>query len=83
MTVLDPAVLVGQRVREARALAGLTQAELARRLDCPTSTIGRIETGARAVSLATLFALADRLGVEASALVSLRPVEVPRGQRKK
>lgn len=70
MTVLDPAVLVGQRVREARAAAGLTQAELARRLDCPTSTIGRIEIGSRSVSLATLFALARALDVDASALVS-------------
>lgn len=76
MTVLDPAVLVGQRVREARAVAGLTQAELAARAgrelgrSVPTSTIGRIEIGARCVSLPVLFALARALGTTASALVS-------------
>lgn len=79
MTVLDPSILVGQRVREARARAGLTQAELARRLgrelggSCPASSIGRIEVGMRSPSLKTLFILARILGTTASALVSEHP----------
>lgn len=74
MKVADPDVLVGQRVREARAALGLTQAELAKRLKCPTSTIGRIEIGSRSVSMEYLFRLAEALEVEASDLVSRAPL---------
>lgn len=53
-----------QILREARLRAGLTQAALARRAGVPQSTIGRIESGARVPSTASLERLIRAAGFE-------------------
>lgn len=74
MTVLDPYALVGQRVREARAAAGLTQAGLASALGWKQHHVSELENGKRPVSLDKLNALAGALGVTMSDLVSDKPI---------
>jgi DNA-binding XRE family transcriptional regulator len=59
------------RIREIRKARGLTLDDVARRCDPPTTaqTIGRLETGARTVSIPWLNRIASALGVEAQDLV--------------
>lgn len=65
--------------RLARGLAavrkdlGLTQAQLAEAAGVTPSAISQAESGARGLSLDTLIALGDRLGVTLDRLVSARP----------
>lgn len=59
------------RIREVRRARGLTLDEVASRCEPPTTaqTIGRLETGARTVSVGWLNRIARSLGVEAQDLV--------------
>ena len=59
------------RIREVRRARGLTLDEVAQRCAPPTTpqTIGRLETGARTVSIGWLNRIAKALGVEAKDLV--------------
>lgn len=57
-------MLSADLVREARLRAGLTQAELGRRLGKPQSTIARWETGAARPSLETLREAVRACGLE-------------------
>ena len=59
------------RIREVRRARGLTLEDVARRCNPPTTpqTIGRLETGARTVSVRWLNRIAHALGVEAQELV--------------
>lgn len=59
------------RIREVRRARGLTLDEVAQRCAPPTTpqTIGRLETGARTVSVGWLNRIAKALGVEAGDLV--------------
>lgn len=59
------------RIREVRRARGLTLDEVAQRCEPPTTpqTVGRLETGARTVSVAWLNRIAKALGVEAQDLV--------------
>jgi transcriptional regulator with XRE-family HTH domain len=61
------------RIREVRRARKLTLQEVADRCDPPTTpqTIGRLETGARTVSVDWLNRIAGALGVEAADLVTL------------
>src|SRR3954471_23962046 len=60
------------RIREVRRAKRLTLQDVADRCDPPTTpqTIGRLETGARTVSVGWLNRIAKALGVEAGDLVS-------------
>lgn len=60
------------RIREVRKARGLTLDDVAQRCDPPTTpqTIGRLETGARTVSVGWLNRIARALGVEAQDLVA-------------
>jgi tetratricopeptide (TPR) repeat protein len=61
-THVDDPVAVGQRLREARAAAGLTQRDLS--FDgCTAAYVSRIEAGARTPSLQVLHEFAKRLDV--------------------
>lgn len=59
------------RIREVRRARGLTLDEVAQRCEPPTTpqTVGRLETGARTVSVGWLNRIAKALGVEAQDLV--------------
>ena len=52
------------RLREARHLAGLTQAEAARRLGKPQSFLSKCESGERRVDFVELLAFAELYGVD-------------------
>jgi len=52
---------LGDRVRDARELVGLTQAALAELAQVTTETISRLERGAYEPSVSTLVAVADVL----------------------
>jgi transcriptional regulator with XRE-family HTH domain len=54
---------VGARIRRARLRKGLTQTELARRIDTADAQISRWENGRAFPSLGTLEAIADALDV--------------------
>jgi transcriptional regulator with XRE-family HTH domain len=56
-------VRLGQRLRELRQTAGLTQAELARRTGIHRPNIARVEAGRHTPSLETLARLAAAIGV--------------------
>ena len=62
---------VGERVREAREAAGLSQRELARRMGTSQAAIARLEAGGVGATLTTLQRAASALGMEVR--VELRP----------
>src|SRR5436190_6817717 len=61
-THVDDPVAVGQRLRQAREAAGLTQRELSFE-GCTAAYVSRIEAGARVPSLQILHEFARRLDV--------------------
>lgn len=61
-----------RRLREVRAVSGLSQEQLARRTGLHTTAIGRYERGAREPRLTTILRLARGLDVPTSALVEDR-----------
>jgi transcriptional regulator with XRE-family HTH domain len=65
------------RIREVRRAKKLTLQEVAERCDPPTTpqTVGRLETGARTVSVGWLNRIAKGLGVDAADLVENAPGE--------
>ena len=62
---------VGERVREARETAGLSQRELARRMGTSQAAVVRLEGGGVGATLTTLQRVATALGLEGN--VELRP----------
>lgn len=71
-THVDDPVAVGQRLREARQAAALTQRDLS--FDgCTAAYVSRIEAGARVPSLQILHEFAKRLGVTPEYLATGRP----------
>ena len=54
---------IGQRIAALRKAAGLTQEELANRAQLQRTHIGRIEAGRYAVTLETVQAIAQALGM--------------------
>lgn len=54
---------VGQRIKEARKKVGLTQKELASRIEASTTTVQQYELGKRQPSFEQMAAIADALGV--------------------
>lgn len=55
---------LGRRIREAREAAGLTQEELALRVDLSRASIANVERGNQRVALHKFVELAQALGVE-------------------
>lgn len=53
---------LGKGIRRARRAAGLSQAELARRLDVSRASVANWETGVMAPRFRTVVAIADALG---------------------
>ncbi len=63
-------VRLGQRLRELRLAASLTQAELARRTGIHRPNIARVEAGRHTPSLETIARLASAIGVPTTAVLS-------------
>jgi ribosome-binding protein aMBF1 (putative translation factor) len=57
---------VGERVREARESAGLSQRELARRMGTSQAAVDRLEAGGVGATLTTLQRVATALGLHVS-----------------
>lgn len=73
-THVDDPVAVGERLRQARKAAGLTQRELSFE-GCTAAYVSRIEAGARVPSLQILREFARRLGVSADHLATGGPYD--------
>lgn len=61
---------IGACLQELRVSAGLTQVELAKRLNRPQSYISKIEMGERGFPVSELFAYSIALGKSAQEVVS-------------
>lgn len=69
---------IGERLRRARACAGITQAELAGVSGVGIELIGKLERGARATArIASLARLADALGVNVADLIGKPALPAP------
>ncbi|MEM1153080.1 MAG: helix-turn-helix transcriptional regulator [Pseudomonadota bacterium] len=66
---------IGNRIRQARKAAGMTQTELAVACgwESTQSRISNYETGSRDVTATDLIALEDALGIHPGALLGARP----------
>jgi Zn-dependent peptidase ImmA (M78 family)/transcriptional regulator with XRE-family HTH domain len=71
-------VEVGQRVREARLAAKLSQDELGRRVGLDRTMIAKIEAGSRRVDAVELGRLGSALGLPLGHFLDLRPIVVSR-----
>ncbi len=72
--------VVGERVRERREAAGLTQAELARRVYVSRQTVNNWETGKTLIDVQSLTLVADVLGTSASELLGERGARAVRAE---
>src|SRR5262245_4628839 len=70
----------GARLKELREQAGLTQQELADRVETTVRTISRLETGVQEPTWTAVVALADALGVDCRAFLQ-EPACVPEPKR--
>lgn len=61
---------IGERIKEFRLKAGLTQSELAEKLGIPYQSIGQWERGLRSPKIETLQKIASALGVPLSQLLT-------------
>lgn len=69
-----PARAFGRRVRAERERAGLSQEKLAERAGLHATYIGRVERGARNVTLYNILRIADALDINPAELVDgLKP----------
>lgn len=62
-------IQLGKRIKKLRRKAGLTQEQLAEKVNVSTTHIGLVETGKRRVSLKTLQKIASVLGVKVKELL--------------
>lgn len=73
----EPLESIGDRLREARLSAGLSQRELARRLGLSPSLISQLESGLSKPSVGTLYAIVSELGVSLDSLFHGSDVSTP------
>ena len=66
ITMASPSVFVGSRLRELRKDRGLSQAQLAERLEISASYVNQIEHNSRPLTLAVLDKLTATFGVDAT-----------------
>lgn len=71
--MIAAAKLFGERLKEARLAAGVTQIELSQRTKIPAGEISSIEGGDAHITLDTMVLLADAVGAEAWDLVRPPP----------
>lgn len=72
---MEPNYALAQRIRAFRKLKGLTQLELAERLDVSIAIVGAIERGTRKADPRVLRQIAEALGVDMLELTELRKEE--------
>lgn len=69
---------IGERVRECRQAAGLSQAELAGKVDLDRTMLAKVETGRRRLDALELARLASALEVPMEHLLEDRPLVLSR-----
>lgn len=62
-------IQLGKRIKKLRRKTGLTQEQLAEKVNVSTTHIGLVETGKRRVSLKTLQKIASVLGIKVKELL--------------
>ena len=67
---VDANKICGRCLAQLREKAGLTQVELAKRLNVPQSFVSKVETGERSLRAYELFDYAYALGVDVHPVVS-------------
>lgn len=60
----------GARIKELREMAGITQSDLALRLEVSQSGLSRLEDGTRSITAQQLVQISDALGVPLNRLVA-------------
>ena len=73
--------MIGKRIRLNRKAAGLTQAELAQKLNTPPQSIGQWERGERQPKLDTLLRIASALNTPLEELVDLGALAADRAEK--
>jgi len=68
--VRDRKSLLRKLIKEARLQAGLTQIEVATKLNVPQSYIAKVEQGERKISFIEVLDLCKALGINANDLIS-------------
>ena len=69
--------VLGRRIASLRKQAGLTQSDLAERLEVSDNFVGQIERGLKAPSLENLVRVANVLKVEVSELFRIKGSQLP------
>lgn len=69
---------LGQRIAKQRKAVGLTQTQLAEKVDVQPETISRIETGRRTASLRLMATLSDAIELELHELFRLQHEDSPK-----
>jgi transcriptional regulator with XRE-family HTH domain len=69
---------LGERIARQRQLVGLTQAELAEKVEVQPETISRIENGKRGLSLRLMVLLAESLDLALHELLHIPPTDTPK-----
>ena len=67
--------ILGRNIFNARRAKGLSQNQLAERLDISREHLAKLETGKRRISLKLLFLLPDILEISESELLDFRDVQ--------
>ena len=70
-----------EALRHARLAAGLTQTDLADRLQCHQSLVARIESGERRVDVVELIVLARAIGVSTASVLKMVEKKTPTNHR--
>lgn len=71
--ILDDKNYIAKKIKEYRTACGMTQAELAEKIDISTKQISRIEVGDFHPSLSTFFKIAEILNMDLSDFVTNIP----------
>ena len=69
---MNATVKIGRMLEAARVTAGVTKAELARRLNSNPSYIGHVEMGRKNITIATLVKFTEALGCDLDVIVTPR-----------
>lgn len=81
MSPVEPLEAIGERLKEERTKAGISQRELARRLGLSASLISQLESGQSKPSVGTLYAIVTELGVSLDRIIRGQDFDPADGSR--
>ena len=70
MSDMSLQIIIGRNISRYRIAAGMTQAQLAEKVNISVAFISRVERGNKMMKVQTLYAIAQALGVSCDALLS-------------